>query len=445
MNPRSTPPGIAPPASSQPAGRCSCPRRGARARGRGAVVLRIGTVQDLDSLNPYQTLLVVGYEAFQLTYNLMVDFGPDLEPVPGFADSWERAADGKSWTFHIREGMKWSDGTPATAQDACFSWQLAVDAIADGGEHRRRLPRPQPQGRRRHQGRVPGRQDADRDDQRRHPSGSSRSTCRSSRSTSGGRRTGSPIADAKFDAPLVGTGPYTVAEWQTGQFVRFVRNASYWGTQGYADEIVIQFFKSEDSMVQALKANEIDYARDPNADQLKALEPDAGITTVVGSANGWTQLAFNTYGTGTARRSRAAVPRRRRSSTRPSATPSATPSTSRSSSTASSAGSATSGHDRPAGPGQLPRRADDPAELQHRAGEVEARRRRLQARRERPAARQGREADQPPAGDAGHERQLPEGRPVRPRLVRPPRRQGEHPGARPGDPRRTRPPAGSRR
>ena len=27
--------------------------------------------------------------------------------------------------------MKWSDGEPATAGDACFSWQLAIDAIAE--------------------------------------------------------------------------------------------------------------------------------------------------------------------------------------------------------------------------------------------------------------------------------------------------------------------------
>ena len=52
------------------------------------LILRVGTTQDLDSTNPYQTLLVVGYEAFQLTYNLLVDFGPNLEAVPGFADKW---------------------------------------------------------------------------------------------------------------------------------------------------------------------------------------------------------------------------------------------------------------------------------------------------------------------------------------------------------------------
>ncbi len=117
------------------------------------VVLRVGTTQDLDASNPYQTALVSGYEAFQLTYNLLVDFGNNLEPVPGFADSWERAAD--RVTFHIRTGMKWSDGQPATSADACFSWQLAVDAINADVEHRPRLPRPEPQGRRCDQGRVP--------------------------------------------------------------------------------------------------------------------------------------------------------------------------------------------------------------------------------------------------------------------------------------------------
>jgi peptide/nickel transport system substrate-binding protein len=97
------------------------------------VVLRVGTTQDLDTLNPYGTALVVGYEAYQLTYNLLVDFGPNLEPIPGFADSWQRAADGHSWTFHIRDNMKWSDGQPATSADACFSWQLALDSIAKNG------------------------------------------------------------------------------------------------------------------------------------------------------------------------------------------------------------------------------------------------------------------------------------------------------------------------
>ena len=104
------------------------------------------------------------------------------------------------------------------------------------------------------------------------------------------------IAEEKFDAPLVGTGPYTLVEWKTSEFARFARNPNYWGTQGAADEVVIQFYTNGDTMVQALKAGEIDYVRDPNAEQLKALEGEPNIKTVAGSANGWVQLAFNGYG-----------------------------------------------------------------------------------------------------------------------------------------------------
>ena len=259
------------------------------------LVLRVGTVQDLDSINPYQTLLVSGYEVFQLTYNLLVDFGPNLEPVPGFADSWQRAADGKSYTFHIRGGMKWSDGTPATAQDACYSWGLGVAAIADGANI------------------GAGYLDPNLKD-----AGVTKVECPDDQTMIAyttdssdrifqvylpiipkhiwGSNDYKAIGDAKFEAPLVGTGPYTLAEWKTSEYARFVRNPSYWGTQGAADEVVIQFFKNADTMVQALKAGEIDYARDPNSDQLKALQGQPNIQTVVGSANGWTQLAFNEYG-----------------------------------------------------------------------------------------------------------------------------------------------------
>ena len=264
------------------------------------VVFRAGTTQDLDSLNPYATLLVVGYDAFQLSYNLLVDFGPDLEPIPGFADRWERAADGHSWTFHIRDGMKWSDGEPATSADACFSWQLALDAIADGGAGSLGA----------------GYLDPGLDDAAvtkvECPDASTMVATTDDASDRilqtylpiipkhiWGAETHKTIGDAKFEPILVGTGPYQAVEWQTGQFIRLQRNPNYWGTQAYPDEVDIVIFKTSDSMVQALQAGEIDYAHLVNADQLNALKSNPDIQTVAGSANGWTQLAFNTYGTGT--------------------------------------------------------------------------------------------------------------------------------------------------
>jgi oligopeptide transport system substrate-binding protein len=48
-------------------------------------------------------------------------------PIPASADSWEVSADGKVWTFHLRDGALWSDGkTPVTAQDFEYAFRRAL-------------------------------------------------------------------------------------------------------------------------------------------------------------------------------------------------------------------------------------------------------------------------------------------------------------------------------
>jgi oligopeptide transport system substrate-binding protein len=47
-------------------------------------------------------------------------------PIPGAAVNWETSADGKTWTFHLRNHL-WSDGTPVTARDFVFAWQRLLD------------------------------------------------------------------------------------------------------------------------------------------------------------------------------------------------------------------------------------------------------------------------------------------------------------------------------
>ncbi|TME11403.1 MAG: ABC transporter substrate-binding protein [Chloroflexi bacterium] len=256
------------------------------------VVLRAGTTQDLDSTNPFNTILVVGYEAFQLTYNLLVEFDKDAHPAAGYADSWERAPD--KVTFHIRTGMKWSDGTAATSQDVCYSWGLAMAAIKDDTNVGAGYLDPNVKDAGVTKIECP-------DDSTFVAS----TTDQSDRIFQVyipilpkhiyGKDDYKKIADEKFDAPLVGTGPYTLAEWKTGQFARFVRNPNYWGKQGFEDEVVLQIYKNSDTMVQALKSGELDYAHGVNSDQFKQLQVDPTFTTVAGKLNGWSQLAFNEY------------------------------------------------------------------------------------------------------------------------------------------------------
>ncbi|MFM2355234.1 MAG: hypothetical protein RLZZ528_970, partial [Pseudomonadota bacterium] len=50
-------------------------------------------------------------------YEGLINFGPAGEIVPGAAESWEVSADGLTYTFHLREGLKWSNGDPLVAQD----------------------------------------------------------------------------------------------------------------------------------------------------------------------------------------------------------------------------------------------------------------------------------------------------------------------------------------
>jgi oligopeptide transport system substrate-binding protein len=48
------------------------------------------------------------------------------EPAPGVAASWETSADGRTWTFHLREA-RWSNGDPIRAADFVFAWRRTVD------------------------------------------------------------------------------------------------------------------------------------------------------------------------------------------------------------------------------------------------------------------------------------------------------------------------------
>ena len=81
--------------------------------------------------------------------------------------------------------------------------------------------------------------------------------------------------------------------------MRFARNPQWTAGELAADEVVIQFFKTEDTMAQALRNDELDYVQNVLSDQFDQLKGVENVVTVAGTANGFTELGFNTYGTGT--------------------------------------------------------------------------------------------------------------------------------------------------
>jgi peptide/nickel transport system substrate-binding protein len=61
-------------------------------------------------------------------FALLVDFDNGAQNfVPIIAKSWDVSPDGLAWTFHLRQGAKFSDGHPLTAEDVLFSSQIALD------------------------------------------------------------------------------------------------------------------------------------------------------------------------------------------------------------------------------------------------------------------------------------------------------------------------------
>lgn len=88
-----------------------------------------GRIDDLISLDPQEMFEFSGTDMANNIYDRLVELDPaDLSKgyVPGLAESWEVSEDGKTFTFKMREGIKFHSGNAVTAKDAEFSIRRAV-------------------------------------------------------------------------------------------------------------------------------------------------------------------------------------------------------------------------------------------------------------------------------------------------------------------------------
>ena len=66
-------------------------------------------------------------DAVRALYEGLTDYeAGTLRPVPAVASRWESAEGGRRWTFHLREGARWTNGDPVTAHDFVRSWQRTL-------------------------------------------------------------------------------------------------------------------------------------------------------------------------------------------------------------------------------------------------------------------------------------------------------------------------------
>ena len=90
-------------------------------------VLHRGNASDPQELDPHIVQGVPEHRILQaLIENLVTEDPKDLRPIPGQAERWDISPDGTVYTFHLRPGIRWSNGDPVTAQDFVRSYQRAL-------------------------------------------------------------------------------------------------------------------------------------------------------------------------------------------------------------------------------------------------------------------------------------------------------------------------------
>ena len=75
-----------------------------------------------DTVIPWKARQGVGRDTLANMYDSLISLGSDGKAAPGLATKWEMSPDGSSWTFNLRQGVKFHDGSDLTTDDVQFSW-----------------------------------------------------------------------------------------------------------------------------------------------------------------------------------------------------------------------------------------------------------------------------------------------------------------------------------
>ena len=218
--------------------------------------LRMATVGTFSTLNPY-TLKGVGAALAGAPFESLLERATD-EPdaAYGLIAAEVALAPDRRWVrFHVRPEAHWHDGTPITAADVAFSFEIlrteghpsfvnqyaGVERVETAGLHEVTFHLADPDNRKLPQivGSMP--------------------------IVSEAYFQGRAFAETTMDPPL-GSGPYRIAKVDAGRSIAYERVADYWGGtlpviagRYNFDTIVVDYYRDRTVMVEALKAGEYDF------------------------------------------------------------------------------------------------------------------------------------------------------------------------------------------
>lgn len=94
--------------------------------GKSDSVLNLSLDNDIPDLNQVKTTDAISFAILNNVMEGLYRLDENNEPQPAMAESYERSEDGLTYTFTLKDGIKWSNGDPVTANDFKYSWLRAM-------------------------------------------------------------------------------------------------------------------------------------------------------------------------------------------------------------------------------------------------------------------------------------------------------------------------------
>ncbi|MEN6571680.1 MAG: ABC transporter substrate-binding protein [Anaerolineaceae bacterium] len=257
------------------------------------------TLTIAEALQPSSLDIATEYEAAamavnRVVYERLVRYkGNTTEIEPELATSWDISPDGKEYTFHLREGVKFHDGTPfnAAAVKASFervlsinqgpAWMFSsIDKIEAVNDTTVKFTLKEP-----FSAFLPVLANI-------WGTGIISPTAVTQNTVD------NDSAKTYMQDHMVGTGPYKLVEWVHGDHITLERNMDYWG--GWPekdgkpiDKVVIKFVTEPATQRLMLEKGDVDIAMNISVDDLAAVSKTAGLTLVEQPSLMGTYIRFN--------------------------------------------------------------------------------------------------------------------------------------------------------
>jgi peptide/nickel transport system substrate-binding protein len=205
---------------------------------------------DSTTLDPHNTTDTESDQVIMMMYETLIGFDHDMKIIPRLAERWEVAPDGVTWTFHLRQGIRFHDGTPFNAEAVRRNFARVMDPVAN---HKRLVLFDMID-------RVEAVDDRTVRIITKYPFGAfeptmahvSAAIVNPAVAEKSGKEFGLGADRAS------GTGPYKIVSWKKDQEIVLERSEDYWGEKGKTRRIVYRPIPEAASRVLALEAGDVD-------------------------------------------------------------------------------------------------------------------------------------------------------------------------------------------